>query len=448
MFAGGPLAGFGANGLLAFGLGSALLAALGMLAASRLAVQVSWAVVISAGTLLAALGLGDEVALGARPLLSRTVHHRLLRRLPARGSRRALADGRDGGGRRSVPEREARSGGRQPRRRGGAAGRAPVPGVDRPARLRLSRVRAAHRGTSAVSHLPGQGGHAVRRARPRRPGVAGGARGGIFVAALLCCGFLALIALTRTGIRTFWSGARRQPLRVRAAEAVPVVALLGLCAALTVAAGPAMTLARVAARALHDRREYVDAVLGTDGAAVREDTVRPTTGSTGGAVMRRRLAFPVALDRAVRALAPAHAVAQPRGRSCSAWAWRCSGHPWRPGSTPAVASPRRPVVMAKLFVRVVADMLRSNAEVDLDGAHPPLARGFAPTSCTSRSSSRTRTGWRSWRRSSPSRPGPPGCELSVDKRTLLLHVFAVDDEARVIAAIKQRYERPLREIFE
>ena len=33
------------------------------------------------------------------------------------------------------------------------------------------------------------------------------ARVAVFVAVLLGCGLLALIALTRTGIRTFWSGA-------------------------------------------------------------------------------------------------------------------------------------------------------------------------------------------------------------------------------------------------
>jgi len=110
------------------------------------------------------------------------------------------------------------------------------------------------------------------------PAVAGGARAGIFVAVLLGCGFLALIALARTGIRTFWSGAQRQPLRVRASEVVPVAALLGLCTVLTVAAGPAMAIARVAARSLHDRREYVGAVLGTD---VRPSAKAPSRRPSG-----------------------------------------------------------------------------------------------------------------------------------------------------------------------
>jgi len=45
-------------------------------------------------------------------------------------------------------------------------------------------------------------------------------------------------------------------------------------------------------------------------------------------------------------------------------------------------------------------------------------------------------------------PGTVWCELAVDRRTLLLHVFDVDDEAAFIAQYKARYERPLLEMFE
>ena len=45
-------------------------------------------------------------------------------------------------------------------------------------------------------------------------------------------------------------------------------------------------------------------------------------------------------------------------------------------------------------------------------------------------------------------PGTVWCELAVDRRTLLLHVFDVDDEAAFVARYKSRYERPLLEIFE
>jgi multicomponent K+:H+ antiporter subunit E len=45
-------------------------------------------------------------------------------------------------------------------------------------------------------------------------------------------------------------------------------------------------------------------------------------------------------------------------------------------------------------------------------------------------------------------PGTVWCELAVDRRTLLLHVFDVDDEAAFVARYKSRYERPLLEMFE
>lgn len=45
-------------------------------------------------------------------------------------------------------------------------------------------------------------------------------------------------------------------------------------------------------------------------------------------------------------------------------------------------------------------------------------------------------------------PGTVSSDLSPDRKTLLIHALDVEDEAATIAAIKQRYEQPLREIFE
>ncbi|MEJ8854047.1 Na+/H+ antiporter subunit E [Variovorax robiniae] len=45
-------------------------------------------------------------------------------------------------------------------------------------------------------------------------------------------------------------------------------------------------------------------------------------------------------------------------------------------------------------------------------------------------------------------PGTAWAELALDRSTLLIHVFDLDDEEAFIALIKQRYERPLMEIFE
>lgn len=45
-------------------------------------------------------------------------------------------------------------------------------------------------------------------------------------------------------------------------------------------------------------------------------------------------------------------------------------------------------------------------------------------------------------------PGTVWSELALDKSTLLLHVWDVEDEGRFVARYKARYETPLREIFE
>lgn len=45
-------------------------------------------------------------------------------------------------------------------------------------------------------------------------------------------------------------------------------------------------------------------------------------------------------------------------------------------------------------------------------------------------------------------PGTVSSDVSEDRRNLLIHALDVEDEAALIAHIKQRYETPLREIFE
>lgn len=45
-------------------------------------------------------------------------------------------------------------------------------------------------------------------------------------------------------------------------------------------------------------------------------------------------------------------------------------------------------------------------------------------------------------------PGTVSAVLSEDRRSLLVHALDVEDEAALIAEIKQRYEAPLKEVFE
>ncbi len=45
-------------------------------------------------------------------------------------------------------------------------------------------------------------------------------------------------------------------------------------------------------------------------------------------------------------------------------------------------------------------------------------------------------------------PGTVSSDLSPDRQFLLIHALDVEDEASLVAQIKQRYEQPLKEIFE
>jgi multicomponent K+:H+ antiporter subunit D len=81
-----------------------------------------------------------------------------------------------------------------------------------------------------------------------------------FVALLILSGLSALIAMTRAGIRSFWDSDREVP-RVRIIEMAPVAVLLLLSMTLTLQAGPAMRYMEATARALHNPVHYIDDVL-------------------------------------------------------------------------------------------------------------------------------------------------------------------------------------------
>jgi multicomponent K+:H+ antiporter subunit D len=82
----------------------------------------------------------------------------------------------------------------------------------------------------------------------------------VLLALLSLSGLAAVIAMGRAGVRIFWATQRSVP-RVRVIEMAPVAALLGLCFALTLAAGPAMRYLQDTAQALHAPRAYIEGVL-------------------------------------------------------------------------------------------------------------------------------------------------------------------------------------------
>ena len=81
------------------------------------------------------------------------------------------------------------------------------------------------------------------------------------VALLIVSGFATIIGMARAGVRRFWASPDASVPRVRIVEFAPVVFLLVLCAGITVQAGALARYLDGAAQALHAPARYVDGVL-------------------------------------------------------------------------------------------------------------------------------------------------------------------------------------------
>lgn len=83
----------------------------------------------------------------------------------------------------------------------------------------------------------------------------------IFTATLLLAGFIGIIALSRTGIRLFWSHNNISVPRLRPTEAFPVTVLITICVWLSIQAGPITSYLEDTARYLDRPSAYINAVL-------------------------------------------------------------------------------------------------------------------------------------------------------------------------------------------
>lgn len=81
--------------------------------------------------------------------------------------------------------------------------------------------------------------------------------------ALILSGLATVVAMSRTGIDVFWASPAGDLPRVRLVELAPVMMLLALCVALTVQAGPVMRYMEDTARSLHGPERYVQGVMTT-----------------------------------------------------------------------------------------------------------------------------------------------------------------------------------------
>ncbi|HEX8664286.1 MAG TPA: monovalent cation/H+ antiporter subunit D [Beijerinckiaceae bacterium] len=81
------------------------------------------------------------------------------------------------------------------------------------------------------------------------------------LAILIVSGLAAVVAMTRAGMRSFWASPDRAVPRVRLIEMGPVAILLILCALQTIQAGPVMRYMHATAQSLHTPQSYVRDVL-------------------------------------------------------------------------------------------------------------------------------------------------------------------------------------------
>lgn len=86
----------------------------------------------------------------------------------------------------------------------------------------------------------------------------------ILTAAVLISGFIGIISFSRLGIRMFWTFSDMQVPRLRLNEALPVTSLIVFCAILAIRAGPVTLYLDDTARYLDDPSQYISAVLARD----------------------------------------------------------------------------------------------------------------------------------------------------------------------------------------
>jgi multicomponent K+:H+ antiporter subunit D len=95
----------------------------------------------------------------------------------------------------------------------------------------------------------------------------------VFCAAIVLSGLASVIALSRIGMRLFWSLAARSTPRLRLLEALPVAVTVLLCVGLMIAPDPVTRYLDEAARSLHQPDTYIRTVLSQQ--AARTDAGEP-----------------------------------------------------------------------------------------------------------------------------------------------------------------------------
>jgi multicomponent K+:H+ antiporter subunit E len=114
---------------------------------------------------------------------------------------------------------------------------------------------------------------------------------------------------------------------------------------------------------------------------------------------------------------------------------------------PAPPGVRRPLLLARLVLRVGGDVILSALQV-ARGSLQPASRPARGTFIVVPLELRDAHALAALAVITTVVPGSLWSELAPDRSSVLLHVFGAGDEAAYIRQFKARYERPLQEIFE
>lgn len=254
----GEAAGFGAGVLLVGGMATIGFGILGILASQAMSRITAFSLLVSSGTVLAAIGFSDPQLTGGALfyLVSSTLTIGalfLLIELIERGQSPAadlIAITAE------TLDLEADEGGEEE----GGAGFSAAPAV----------LGACFVGCAVLLiGLPPLSGFVAKLAMLAALMAPAGQSGAVgippaswaFVALLLLSGLAALLTLSRVGMRTFWAPVDSSVPRVLVVEIAPVFVLLLLTVVLAIKGGPVLQYMEDTARALHEPSSYIEAVF-------------------------------------------------------------------------------------------------------------------------------------------------------------------------------------------
>jgi multicomponent K+:H+ antiporter subunit D len=258
----GATAGFGHSWLLFGGMATIAFGAVGVLAAQAVGRLAGFSILVSSGTLLAAIGMADaRVTAGALfYMVSSTLTIgafflliELVERVqdPAAHVLSVTMEAYGDDMEEQVPEQEEV----------GVA----IPGTLAVLGICFAACGLLLAGLPPLSGFVGKFALLTAMVRPD-PVAGGGAIAGstwILVALLILSGLCALIATMRAGIQIFWAPIEGTVPRVLLLEIAPVAFLLTLCLLMTVQGGQVMRYMEATAQSLHSPADYLRDVLST-----------------------------------------------------------------------------------------------------------------------------------------------------------------------------------------